>query len=395
MTIYRARGGRAAFLWIAAILVALIGGGVAGALIATSRTLPSAPNSGRSGSKGSSRTPTSSSVESPPLSITSISPAANANGVAGNSAITISFSSAISQSSPLPTLDPSSVGTWKTNANVVTFTPSGAYTPSSTVTLTVPGGPSGIEAEDGSQLSGNVVERFRVADGSILRLQQLLSLLDYSPLSWTPTSSEIAANDTSAQQIALFTPPQGSFTWIDHGWPGELRRLWKAGSYTVLTKGLVMSFQADHGLDPNGSVGPKLWNSLVDALGANSVNTGGYNYALANKTTPESFTVWHDGRLVVKSPMNTGIAGSPTPDGNFPVFTRLRNQIMRGTNPDGSKYADPVQFVAYFHKSDAVHYMPRGDYGIPQSLGCIELPLPDAARVWPYLAYGTLVSVVG
>ena len=68
---------------------------------------------------------------------------------------------------------------------------------------------------------------------------------------------------------------------------------------------------------------------------------------------------------------------------------------MRGTNPDGSHYADPVQFVAYFNGSDAVHYFPRGSYGSPQSLGCIELPLGAAGTAWPYLTYGSLVTVTG
>jgi peptidoglycan hydrolase-like protein with peptidoglycan-binding domain len=155
-----------------------------------------------------------------------------------------------------------------------------------------------------------------------------------------------------------------------------------------------MSFQADHHLAPNGHVGPGLWSTLVSAGTQNTVNTGGYDYALANKTSPEMLTIYHDGHVVLRSPANTGVASSPTPDGTFPVNTRLRRQVMRGTNPNGQKYADLVQYIAYFHGNDAVHYMDRADYGIPQSLGCVELPLADAARAWPYLAYGTLVTVI-
>jgi lipoprotein-anchoring transpeptidase ErfK/SrfK len=66
---------------------------------------------------------------------------------------------------------------------------------------------------------------------------------------------------------------------------------------------------------------------------------------------------------------------------------------MKGTNPDGTKYADPVQFVAYFRSGEAVHYFPRGSYGWPQSLGCVELTLSDAQQAWPYLTYGSLVTV--
>jgi hypothetical protein len=40
-----------------------------------------------------------------------------------------------------------------------------------------------------------------------------------------------------------------------------------------------------------------------------------------------------------------------------------------------------------------VHYFPRGFYGAPQSLGCVELPLAQAHYVWPYMTYGTLVTV--
>jgi len=31
--------------------------------------------------------------------------------------------------------------------------------------------------------------------------------------------------------------------------------------------------------------------------------------------------------------------------------------------------------------------------GGPQSLGCVELPLAAAAQAWPYLTYGSLVTV--
>ncbi len=68
---------------------------------------------------------------------------------------------------------------------------------------------------------------------------------------------------------------------------------------------------------------------------------------------------------------------------------------MKGTNPDGSKYADPVAWVAYFRAGEAVHYFPRASYGYPQSLGCVELPSGPAERAWPYLTYGTLVTVTG
>ncbi len=122
-------------------------------------------------------------------------------------------------------------------------------------------------------------------------------------------------------------------------------------------------------------------------------NPSGYTYAVAKESLPETLTVWHNGAVADVSAANTGGAGVPTPQGTWPVYERLRAQIMTGTDPDGAHYADPVQFVAYFHGSDAVHYIARATYGTPQSLGCVELPLGAAGIVWPYLTYGSLVTV--
>lgn len=97
--------------------------------------------------------------------------------------------------------------------------------------------------------------------------------------------------------------------------------------------------------------------------------------------------------MVFSSPANTGIAGAPTQDGTFPVYEKLPFQIMRGTNPDGSHYADPVPWVSYFDGGEAVHYFGCGSYGWPQSLGCVELPYYAAKRAYQYLPYGTLVTV--
>ncbi len=308
--------------------------------------------------------------------------------------ITVTLSSALSRNSPLPTLAPTTAGSWKASGATLTFTPSTDFAPLGEIAVTVPGGRNGVVATDGGRLGQSVTEQFQISNGSVVRVQQLLSLLDYSPLAWTPTGPAIASSDTTAQLAALYNPPSGRYSWRDKGWPARLPALWQPGIDNVFTRGLVMSFQADHGLTPNGDVDAGLWTSLIGALAANTVNTGGYNYALANKADPESLTIYHDGGVVLRSLANTGITESPTPDGTFPVDARLRRQVMRGTNPDGRHYADLVQYIAYFKGNDAVHYMDRADYGIPQSLGCIELPLDDAARAWPYLAYGTLVTII-
>ena len=64
-------------------------------------------------------------------------------------------------------------------------------------------------------------------------------------------------------------------------------------------------------------------------------------------------------------------------------YSTLRLQELRGTNPDGSHYADPVQWVSYFEGGSAVHYIARGSYGYPQPLGCVELPYSPPRRRTP------------
>ena len=122
-------------------------------------------------------------------------------------------------------------------------------------------------------------------------------------------------------------------------------------------------------------------------------NKHGYTYAIAKEGSPETLTIWHDGRIVLHTLANTGIAVAPTTIGTSPVYLRYYFQIMKGKNPDGTKYADPVYYVSYFRAGEAVHFFNRGTYGWPQSLGCVELPLAGAKKAYPFLTYGSLVTV--
>ena len=67
---------------------------------------------------------------------------------------------------------------------------------------------------------------------------------------------------------------------------------------------------------------------------------------------------------------------------------------MSGTNPDGSHYSDPnIPDVSYFNGGDALHGFTRAQFGFPQSLGCVEMPLEEAEAVYPYTPIGTPVTV--
>jgi peptidoglycan hydrolase-like protein with peptidoglycan-binding domain len=355
-----------------------------------------AKQSGRLSADGGQTRPVSQAKPSaPPLLVRSVIPARHARHVNGAAPVRIQFSAALAADSPMPTVTPAIAGRWQRSGGAaIEFTPERGFAQLARVKVRIPGGSSGMRSAAGGILASRMVVKFQVGRWSTTRLDQLLAQLGYLPLTWTPAAGAVSppAADAARQRAAAFSPPAGIFTW-HHGYPRELRTFWRQGRPSLVLQGAVMAFESDHGLALDGIAGAAVWHALFKAVAAGRQNAHGYTYARATKKSPETLTIWHDGHVVFRSLANTGIPVAPTSDGTAPVYLRYRFQIMKGTNPDGSKYADPVQFVAYFRAGEAVHYFPRGSYGFPQSLGCVELPLGPAAQAWPYLTYGSLVTV--
>jgi peptidoglycan hydrolase-like protein with peptidoglycan-binding domain len=358
------------------------------------------------GSHGSPVTRTVRSADSrpeqpaAPLQVVSVTPAAGARGVNGAAPIRVQFSAPLAASSPMPQLKPQIAGGWRVQGSSAVFTAAAGYFPNTRVTVKIPAGPSGVVSATGATAGGGnlaspVTESFTTGSFKTLRLQQLLAQLGYLPMTWTAASGPaISPGNANAQLSAAYNPPAGTFTW-QGSYPSTLKKQWRAGSGNMLDVGAIRAFESVHGLTMDGSAGSAVWSRLFTAVAKGQRNPNGYTYALASQYSPESLKIWHNGRLVMNTPANTGIGAAPTVDGTFPVYLRYYYQIMKGTNPDGSKYADPVYYVAYFNGGDAVHYFSRGSYGWYQSLGCVELPWDQAKKAWPYLTYGSLVTVTG
>ncbi|HYB16929.1 MAG TPA: L,D-transpeptidase family protein [Streptosporangiaceae bacterium] len=336
-----------------------------------------------------------------PLQVLSVTPAAGAHGVNGAAPIRVQFSAPLAASTPMPQLSPQIAGSWQIEGDTAVFTPVAGYVQNTLVTLNIPGGPSGVISVDGATagsgglLAAGVTVRFTTGPFSTLRLQQLFAQLGYLPLTWTQTSRPaISPGNANAELSAAYAPPKGKFRWQE-GYPPSLTDQWKTGSGNILDVGAIRAFESAHGLPMDGYAGHTVWSDLLAAVAKGQRNPNGYTYALADQDSPESIIIWHNGRVVLTSPVNTGIPASPTVDGTFPVYQRFYFTYMKGTNPDGTKYDDPVWYVSYFNGGDAVHYFPRGGYGWYQSLGCVELPWDAAAKAYPYLTYGSLVTVTG
>jgi hypothetical protein len=368
---------------------------VAGIWITFTHASAQSSDAGQNSKPGGTASPSASAVAAP-LQLVSETPAEGARGVNGVPAIKIQFSAAVAPASPLPTISPSLAGSWQgTGTSTLTFVPTAAYHQYTHVTVTIPGGALGVKSAQGGLLASSTTIKFRTGSYQNARLGQLLAQLGYLPLTWTASAgaSVPAASDTTGQLAAAYRPPAGSWTW-QSGYPSELQRFWRDGALTgLIMKGAVMAFEADHGLAVDGVAGPQVWATVLRAVAAGRKNTNGYTYAIARESNPETITIWHNGQVVVHTLVNTGISAAPTTIGTAPVYLRYYYQIMKGKNPDGTKYADPVYYVSYFRSGEAVHYFSRGSYGWPQSLGCVELPFSEAKRAYPYLTYGSLVTV--
>jgi len=335
------------------------------------------------------------------MQMVSMTPAAGARHVNGTSPITVRFDTPLAPGSPMPTLSPSIPGSWSVQGNAAVFTPKVGFFENTKVTVKIPGGLAGMvssagqTAGNGGTLGSNLTESFTTASFSTSRLQQLMAQLGYLPMTFRSSSgATVSATDARAQLAAAYRAPAGTFRW-QGSWPSTLTSQWKAGKGNILDVGAIRAFESVHGMTMDGSAGTSVWTRLLKAVAKGQQNPNGYTYALASQHYPINLTIWHNGKKVLHSLANTGIPASPTADGTFAVYLKYVYSHMKGTNPDGSKYDDPVWYASYFNGGDAVHQFDRYSYGSYQSLGCVEVPYSVAKKAYPYLTYGSLVTVEG
>lgn len=367
--------GRAAVLTVAAACAVLAGG----VTLVVSKVGPD--------SAGAS----SASLQDQPqsLSLLSSNPAPGSVGVSPDTPVSLQFDAPLAAKVPLPSFNPPVSGTWvSTSSDDLLFQATQSLPPGDTEVLTVPGGPDGISTTDGRHLASSSIVSFTVAPMSTLRVQQLLAELGFLPLSFTPADPHVTPTEAAI-------PVAGSFAWRWGTLPAKFTSLWSEGQPNVITTGAVMAFESQHQLKTDGVAGAQVWNELLSAVvDSQGDSYGHYDFVEVSTSIPESVSVWRDGTVVYSTPANTGIEAAPTEIGTWPVFARYVSTTMSGTNPDGSHYDDPgVPWVSYFHGGDALHGFYRATYGVPQSLGCVEMPPSHAAVVYPYTPIGTLVTI--
>lgn len=293
-----------------------------------------------------------------------------------------------------PQITPTAEGSWQqVDRHTLVFEPKGYGAGLSTdVEVRLPKKVAVVQ-DDGSLQEGDEIG-WSIPGGSTLRLQQLLAQAGYLPVDWKPQGKPVA-HDPAAELKAAVQPPKGKFEWRYPHAPQSLHEAWRPGVENLATEGALMAFETQHEMEPDGVAGADVWDALLkDAIAGRRSSEPGYSYVYVSETVPEQVSLWHNGKVIFTAPGNTGIPGAETELGTFPVFEHLEETTMSGENPDGSHYEDPgIMWVSYFNGGDALHAFDRPSYGSPQSLGCVEMRLEDAAEIWPYTPVGTLVTV--
>jgi lipoprotein-anchoring transpeptidase ErfK/SrfK len=311
--------------------------------------------------------------------------------VDGTAPLWVRLSGVPSPASPRPSVSPAVAGAWTTVGDSEYFTPASTLEPCSSYQLSIP---SSIQATGQTPLGKTRTLTLKVACPPVKAFQQALARLGYLPYTFHSLYGIHLPDGPESRSMAAhhaFHPPTGVLSTNVHDAPPL-----SYGQLDETTQGALTVFEADHGIESTDASNARIWLSLLAAETTNRRNSNPYTFVTVTESSPETLEVHKGNRVVLSSPTNTGVVGAETPHGIFPIFARDISTTMIGTNPDGTHYDDPnVPWVNYFNGGDAVHGYERGSYGVPQSNGCVELPISTAQTVFGMLALGDIVYITG
>jgi peptidoglycan hydrolase-like protein with peptidoglycan-binding domain len=396
-TTVAAAAGTAVLAAAAAVLVASASGAL-GTRSADAATAPApahraatAPASAAHASAGSpAKAPgapvaTPASKRGPRTSLTHLPGNGVANGTRG---VAIRLNGRPALGTPRPTLTPRTAGSWTDFGDYEFFHPVSTLEPCASYTMTIPA----RTAAGGHRTLGRArTITFSVACPGITAVQEALARLNYLPytLHGFVGASSIAPLTRAQAAKRAFALPNGVLRANVRAAPPLTM-----GTVDPTTTGAMQVFEEDHGLPLSATPTEQLWTALVADETLAKRNPKPYTWVTVTETIPETLQVHENNKVALTSLTNTGVPGATTQQGVFPIYIRYVATTMIGTNVDGSHYNDPgVPWVNYFNGGDAVHGYIRPSYGVPQSNGCVELPIATAQTVYGMLAIGDLVIV--
>ena len=286
-------------------------------------------------------------------------------------------------------LSPQVAGTWSAQGDAMVFTPASTLAPCSQYTLVVW---PGADAIGEHPLTRAVVRHLSVSCPPVAGLQEALARLGYlgarfrARYIFHERAGRIARRTAA---VDAYHPPRGALLPSPAGAPAA-----QLGVLDATTRGALMVYQLDRGLEATGVADEATWERLLYDLTNYRRDPRPYTWVTVSEGSPEILEVHLGSHVAVRSLTNTGVPGAETQQGIFPIYARYVSTAMIGTDPDGESYDDPaVPWVNYFNGGDAVHGYPRASYGWPQSNGCVELPIGVAQTVYGFLSVGDIVEV--
>jgi lipoprotein-anchoring transpeptidase ErfK/SrfK len=104
----------------------------------------------------------------------------------------------------------------------------------------------------------------------------------------------------------------------------------------------------------------------------------------------QRLNAWQNGRIVMSSPISSGVRWHPTLRGTFKIYARFRTTRMRGPGYD----LPGVPYTMFYSGNYAIHgaYW-HNNFGHPMSHGCINLPVAFARSLYLWASNGTTVVI--
>lgn len=101
---------------------------------------------------------------------------------------------------------------------------------------------------------------------------------------------------------------------------------------------------------------------------------------------------YENGQLVAEFLVSTGLPGTPTVQGDFSIYLKVRSQRMTGEGYDLAN----VEWVSYFYQEYSFHgTWWHSNFGYPMSHGCVNMRTEDAQWLYEWAPLGTSVRVIG
>jgi lipoprotein-anchoring transpeptidase ErfK/SrfK len=108
----------------------------------------------------------------------------------------------------------------------------------------------------------------------------------------------------------------------------------------------------------------------------------------------QKLKAWEGSSLFLETPISSGLPATPTPQGEFRIWIKLRATKMSGGSGRNYYYLPNVPYVMYFYNGSIPKYKGYGlhgtywhnDFGNPRSHGCVNLPTPIAEQLYYWLS---------